>query len=411
MAVVLWCTVWVIVLRSAARDGGAPATAPGPPPAGTLLSTPRQAPALQLIDDRGRPFSLRRWRGRWVVLAPSLTLCHEECPLTTGALSEVLGGLRRAGLAGRAVVAEVTVDPWRDTPARLRAYRRLAGIDVSLLTGTPAEIRRIWSFFGVYYRRVPEGKPPDVDWLTHAPETFDVRHTDGLFVLDPAGRERLVVDGMADVAGRQLPAGLRTLLSAQGRANLAHPSAPWTPAEVLGDLARLMGPVQASPAPSVVRSPTRVAVAADLAGSPPRLAALHAQAGLLLPGAAGLVASIHALRGYPVVVNAWGSWCLPCRAEFPLLAASAARYGRRVAFLGADVEDDAANARAFLAGNPVSYPSYQTASAGLGVLGPLKGTPTTFFIDRAGRMVYEHAGQYETAGQLDADIELYALGT
>src|SRR3954447_1278004 len=54
-----------------------------------------------------------------------------------------------------------------------------------------------------------------------------------------------------------------------------------------------------------------------------------------------LEARLRALRGHPIVLNAWASWCPPCREELPLLAAAAARYGRRAAFLGADVEDDA----------------------------------------------------------------------
>ena len=72
-----------------------------------------------------------------------------------------------------------------------------------------------------------------------------------------------------------------------------------------------------------------------------------------------------ALRGYPIVINAWASWCAPCRSEFGLFATASARYGRRVAFLGADTNDSAGDARAFLTQHPVSYPSYQTSTSGL----------------------------------------------
>ncbi|MBV9803695.1 MAG: redoxin domain-containing protein [Solirubrobacterales bacterium] len=152
---------------------------------------------------------------------------------------------------------------------------------------------------------------------------------------------------------------------------------------------------------------------AQLAGSPPVLAALHAQADELLGGEPALAARIRALRGYPIVLNAWGSWCPPCRAEFGLLATASAQYGRRVAFLGADVNDVASDASAFLSQHPVSYPSYQMAEDELTGIVPqgLLGTPTTIFINRAGRIASVHTGQYDSQGTLDAQIEADALGS
>ena len=160
--------------------------------------------------------------------------------------------------------------------------------------------------------------------------------------------------------------------------------------------------------------PPAAAVArAELAGSPPPLAALHAQADHLLAGGEpSLAAKIRALRGYPVVLNAWGSWCGPCRAEFGLLASVSARYGRRVAFLGADVNDDSGDAHSFLAQHPVSYPSYEMTTSQLTAIVPqgLLGTPTTIFIDRSGKIAGVHTGEYQSQGTLDGDIQTYALG-
>ncbi len=120
------------------------------------------------------------------------------------------------------------------------------------------------------------------------------------------------------------------------------------------------------------------------------------------------MARIRALRGYPIVVNAWASWCTPCRQEFGLLANAAARYGRQIAFLGADTGDSPGDARSFLSTHAVSYPSYQTTVTRLAALASVAGLPTTMFIDRAGKLVYVHTGQYVSQGTLDQDVETYA---
>jgi len=155
--------------------------------------------------------------------------------------------------------------------------------------------------------------------------------------------------------------------------------------------------------------PPSSVVTTMLAGSPAPLAALHQQTGQLLPAGRALVARLGRLRGYPVVVNAWASWCTPCQAEFPLFASASARYGRQVAFLGVDTNDSPGDARSFLAKHPVSYPSYQSTTSQLSQLATIEGLPTTIFIDRTGKVVDVHTGQYDSQGTLDADIQTYAF--
>ena len=138
-----------------------------------------------------------------MVLAPSMTLCHEVCPMTTAALDQIREAVDRQGLGKQVTVSEVTVDPWRDSPARLRAYRAVDRGELPAADRNPgARSSGLWKFFGVYYARVPQGKPPDVDWLTGKPETFDVDHTDAMFLIDPAGQERILDEGMPDVGAR-----------------------------------------------------------------------------------------------------------------------------------------------------------------------------------------------------------------
>jgi cytochrome c biogenesis protein CcmG/thiol:disulfide interchange protein DsbE len=117
-----------------------------------------------------------------------------------------------------------------------------------------------------------------------------------------------------------------------------------------------------------------------------------------------LQARLRSLRGHPVVLNAWASWCPPCREELPLLSTASARFGRRVAFLGADVEDGTASGRRLLAEIPLGYPSYATSLDSLRSLGAAAGTPFTLFIDRKGDVVGRHIGAYRSQQELDADV-------
>jgi cytochrome c biogenesis protein CcmG/thiol:disulfide interchange protein DsbE len=147
-----------------------------------------------------------------------------------------------------------------------------------------------------------------------------------------------------------------------------------------------------------------------LAGSPPGLAALHAQGGALLEGGASAVrARLASLRGYPVVINKWASWCEPCKEEFSVFQRVSAEYGRRVAFLGLDSADSSRAAVAFLKSFPVSYPSYYDHSGALGLrLTDSPNTPVTVFIARDGKR-FIRQGQYPSAAKLRQDVRDYAL--
>jgi protein SCO1/2 len=404
--------VVVVVLVTLSSKDTARQTAAGMVPAalavGDQLYGSKPLPAIPLIDEHGHRTSLAAYRGKFVVIAPAMTLCKEVCPMTTGSLMALVSKLRREGLASKVVVAEVTVDPWRDSPARLRAYMRMTGASFTMLTGSVRSITRLWKRLGVYFQRVPQGRPPAIDWWTQKPEKFDVQHTDGLFVLDPAGDERIVVGGMPQVEGGLSPA-LRKLLDAEGRHNLTHPETPWTASQVMDDLDWLMN--RLIPAGSLTQStpPSARQAAGELRDSPAALASLHSQASRLLGSVSSMRRRLASLRGYPVVINVWAHWCLPCKAEFPLFASASAAYGRRVAFLGFDANDpEGSQAQEFLARHHVSYPSYSGESAELSWLAPIENLPDTIYIDARGKVLYTHIGPYETEATLASDISRYA---
>lgn len=147
-----------------------------------------------------------------------------------------------------------------------------------------------------------------------------------------------------------------------------------------------------------------------LSGAPPQLAALYSQANELIgSGKPGYEERIEELRGLPVVVNVWASWCGPCRAEFPHFQEVSAQLGKRVAFLGVNSDDLDEAAASFLSEHPVPYPSYtdpdQKIKTSVGAI----GLPATVFYDRRGQR-FTKQGAYASVEDLLADIRRYALG-
>lgn len=116
------------------------------------------------------------------------------------------------------------------------------------------------------------------------------------------------------------------------------------------------------------------------------------------------------LRGYPVVVNQWASWCGPCRYEFPFFARLAQRYEGRVAFLGVNSKDNDADARSFLKRYPVPYPQFSDPAGDVArIFRGGRAFPTTAFYAADGKLAFTHLGGYATEAKLNEDIERYAL--
>jgi cytochrome c biogenesis protein CcmG/thiol:disulfide interchange protein DsbE len=159
-------------------------------------------------------------------------------------------------------------------------------------------------------------------------------------------------------------------------------------------------------------APTAQQIKAAFKGSPPQLAALHAQANQLLPGGAHAFKSrLTQLRGYPIVVNKWASWCGPCKSEFPAFQRAAVDFGRRVAFVGLNGKaDTTTEATSFLKQFPVTYPSYEDAKESIArTIQAVQFDPLTVFIDRQGKIAFVHAGAYPSLAALDHDIRFYVL--
>jgi cytochrome c biogenesis protein CcmG/thiol:disulfide interchange protein DsbE len=112
------------------------------------------------------------------------------------------------------------------------------------------------------------------------------------------------------------------------------------------------------------------------------------------------VVALDDLRGKPVLVNFWASWCVPCKAEAELLEAAYRRYGDDVAFVGVNVKDARSDALAFLDRYDVSYPQVRDEGLewydGFG----LTGQPETFLIDGDGEIVEHVKGEFTSTDDL-----------
>jgi cytochrome c biogenesis protein CcmG/thiol:disulfide interchange protein DsbE len=112
-----------------------------------------------------------------------------------------------------------------------------------------------------------------------------------------------------------------------------------------------------------------------------------------LPTLSGDTLSSADLKGHPVVINFWASWCLPCREEAPLLERTWRRYrDEGVIFLGVNIKDAGSDAKAFVEEFDITYPVVRDLDQELTRSFGVRGLPETFFVDHEWRFVGTESG-------------------
>jgi protein SCO1/2 len=166
LVVALVVLVAAMFLLPRGQRGAAPQTA-------TELPEARPLADVRFIDTAGRPIELSSFEGDFTLLFFGFTNCPDVCPLTLSLLHQV-----RADIAARAPrftprVLFVSVDPKRDTPARIAAY--LKGFDPEFVgvTASDAELEPLLKTLGVA-----------VEKHEHGGANYNVVHNSAIYVLD-----------------------------------------------------------------------------------------------------------------------------------------------------------------------------------------------------------------------------------
>lgn len=106
----------------------------------------------------------------------------------------------------------------------------------------------------------------------------------------------------------------------------------------------------------------------------------------------GNTISLEELRGKPVVLNFWATWCGPCYEEHPILVANARAMQGEVQFIGVVFEDTEEKIQRFLQARGSSYPTLIDDAGKTAIAYGVGGVPETFFLDRSGTIVAKYSG-------------------
>jgi protein SCO1/2 len=147
---------------------------------GTTYAEPYPvAPEFELTRANGNTFQLSEQRGKIVMLFFGYTSCPDVCPTTMAELNQTLREL--GSQADQVQVIFVTVDPQRDTPERVQEYVDHFNPSFIGLSGSEAELSKVWSDYGVF-REVVEGK---------SAAGYLVDHTARVTLIDQQGNLRV----------------------------------------------------------------------------------------------------------------------------------------------------------------------------------------------------------------------------
>lgn len=170
-----------------------------------------------------------------------------------------------------------------------------------------------------------------------------------------------------------------------------------------------LGQAGTDEAPASQRTPlTRAQVSKPIPSVPADLAALRKQVNRLDGGGKkAFEQQLEALRGRPVVVNLWASWCGPCRFELPFFQRAALANAKSIAFLGVNIGDNTGDAKRLAAKYPMPYPSFEDPRQRVPLDLGTRALPVTVFYDAKGERRQVHQGYFSSLEELAEAIKRY----
>jgi cytochrome oxidase Cu insertion factor (SCO1/SenC/PrrC family) len=261
-------------------------------------------PDVTFVDQNGSTVPLHSLQGKVLVAAALDSHCHDTCPLYTALWSDLQHVIRERGWGDRVAIAEISMDPERDTPEELAAYARLTGASWPLLRADVPTTFQFWLSLHASYRKSPPSTPVPTDWYTGQPETYHLDHDSLAVIFDQNGDARYTLQGNPRL-GHALPQALAALLN-PAKAQSIQQTAAWSITDLLDRVDTVLG------LPTENDRGTEQAARAG-ARAPD----------FTLPALDGTSLSLSAQTGRPRVVTFWATWCAPCRKDFPALAAAA----------------------------------------------------------------------------------------
>lgn len=162
--------------------------------------------------------------------------------------------------------------------------------------------------------------------------------------------------------------------------------APWT---VAANQDRFAGDLKHIADLLLVGNHAKAALGASSTDTSPRFEKLP---NLILKDITGKAISLKSLKGHPVIVDFWGTWCVPCRPAAEWLSSLQSRYGKRLTILGIAMESPKADILRFSTQHSISYSNVVGTSSIAASFGGIYATPTLFVFDENGKLVLSVLG-------------------